>query len=163
MQPRVSVAPFRGLVRFRLYPEFRFAPLRALIPPHPSGASWIGRECRTADGRWRQRGRRAGIQPGVPLRANPGLTPPHPSNALWLRRGWRMRDGGWHQRRRRAGIQPGVERSGTPGTRHLNSPTPAKGWRNCVSPTRRNERTRSATVLRHLAQSLRVRDRALRA
>lgn len=35
----ISVAPLRGSVRFGLYPEFRVAPLRALVPAHPSGAT----------------------------------------------------------------------------------------------------------------------------
>ncbi len=35
----VSVAPLRGLCSFWIiHPEFRFAPLRALVPPHPPGA-----------------------------------------------------------------------------------------------------------------------------
>jgi hypothetical protein len=50
MQPRVSVAPFRGLVRFGLYPEFRFAPLRALFPLHPPGAVVDRCECDRAKG-----------------------------------------------------------------------------------------------------------------
>jgi hypothetical protein len=68
-----SVAPWQGLLSFRMiYPEFRYAPLRALVPAHPPGAmaGWLRMPWRVG-GEWQfrahcvQRRRREGIQPGV--------------------------------------------------------------------------------------------------
>jgi hypothetical protein len=40
-----SLAPFQGLGPFySIHPEFRCAPLRALIPAHPSGALFDSRQ-----------------------------------------------------------------------------------------------------------------------
>jgi hypothetical protein len=81
----ISAAPCQGLLSFGIiHPEFRCAPLRALIPAHPPGAfAGLGWNYALAlDARARrqrptarslfQRRRRAGVQPGVQRSGTPG-------------------------------------------------------------------------------------------